>query len=508
MEFWIKAAQLLLSLSILVVLHEFGHYIPARIFKTRVEKFYLFFNYKFSLFKKKIGETEWGIGWIPLGGYVKIAGMIDESMDKEQMAKPAEPWEFRSKPAWQRLIIMLGGVIVNMILGMIIYIFVIFAWGSEEVDLNKMEHGMALHPYLEQFGVQSGDKIMKINGKTVDHTGHIGRDILLRGGRDLTVMHPDGSTEIVKLPETIDYDLFKAIGNSPIAQPRHQNKTIAGITVTEKVTNQDFRAGDIIYKVDGKLLSQIDVKNKKFRSKGHKVTFGTKEESETVVLDKKAFKLLLWASPAFSAGLQDGDKILTIDTTKIIYYDNIISTLYHKASKHAVFKVERKGEVVEIKTRVSKVGTVGFGTVGIVSPDAKAFHPVTYSFGESIGEGISKGYWTLSDYASQMKYLFTEKGASSMGGFGAIGSLFAPTWDWQVFWERTALISIILAFMNILPIPALDGGHVVFLLYEMITGREAPEKVLEIAQYIGFFLILALVLFSNGNDIYKAIFGG
>lgn len=509
MEFWIKAAQLLLSLSILVVLHEFGHYIPARIFKTRVEKFYLFFNYKFSLFKKKIGETEWGIGWIPLGGYVKIAGMIDESMDKEQMAKPPEPWEFRSKPAWQRLIIMLGGVIVNMLLGMIIYIFVIFAWGSEEVDLKKMDHGMALHPYLEQFGVHSGDKIMKINGKPVDHTNAVGRDILLRGGRDLTVMHENGSTEIIKLPETIDYDLFKAIGNSPIAQPRHRNTTISGIAVTEKVTNQQFRAGDQIYKVDGKELSAIDVKDKNFRSKGHKVSFGDKKEQETVVLSKEEFKILLWSSPAFSAGLQNGDKIISVDSKPIEYYDDIISALFHKSNKRAIFNVERKGEILELKTRVSKAGTVGFGTKAEEGYlDQKAFHKVTYSFGESIGEGISKGYWTLSDYASQMKYLFTEKGANSMGGFGAIGSLFAPTWDWQVFWERTALISIILAFMNILPIPALDGGHVVFLLYEMITGREAPEKVLEIAQYIGFFLILALVLFSNGNDIYKAIFGG
>lgn len=509
MEFWIKAAQLLLSLSILVVLHEFGHYIPARIFKTRVEKFYLFFNYKFSLFKKKIGETEWGIGWIPLGGYVKIAGMIDESMDKEQMAQAPQPWEFRSKPAWQRLIIMLGGVIVNMLLGMIIYIFVIFAWGTEKVDLKKMEHGMALHPYLEQFGVHSGDKIVKINGKTVEHTNHIGRDILLRGGRDLTVVHQDGTTEIVKLPETIDYDLFKAIGNSPIAQPRHRNSTIAAIAVTEKVTNQSFRAGDVIYKVDGKELSKIDTKDAKFRGKGHKVTFGDKKTNETVVLSKEEFKLLLWSSPAFSAGLQSGDKIISIDTNTIVYYDEIISALYHKTGKHAVFKIERNGEELKIKSRVSKAGTVGFGPkVEEDLLDKKAFHGVTYSFGESIGEGISTGYWTLSDYASQMKYLFTEKGASSMGGFGAIGGLFAPTWDWQVFWERTALISIILAFMNILPIPALDGGHVVFLLYEMITGRVAPEKVLEIAQYIGFFLILALVLFSNGNDIYKAIFGG
>jgi regulator of sigma E protease len=268
MDFWIKASQLLLSLSLLIVLHEFGHYIPARIFKTRVEKFYLFFNWKFSLFKKKIGDTEWGIGWIPLGGYVKIAGMIDESMDKEQMEKPAEPWEFRSKPAWQRLIIMLGGVTVNLILGMVIYIFIVFTWGERQIPAKDLKLGMSIHPYMEQFGVKSGDNILEVDGKPVMHFSDITKELLLRGGRKLTVLRANGETETVPLPDDIDYKLFIS-GSTNIADYRRETQKIAGVMTSMDSKDKLFKSGDGIYKIDGKTIDKIDLTDKAYLSKKH-----------------------------------------------------------------------------------------------------------------------------------------------------------------------------------------------------------------------------------------------
>lgn len=509
MEFWIKAAQLILSLSILVVLHEFGHYIPARIFKTRVEKFYLFFNWKFSLFKKKIGETEWGIGWIPLGGYVKIAGMIDESMDKEQMKEPAKPWEFRSKPAWQRLIIMTGGVIVNLILGMIIYVLVLFAWGEEKVHISKLDNGMMIHPYMEQFGIHSGDNILAINGEKITHTGDIARHILMRGGRELKVEHADGSIEMIKLPETIDYDVFKNVGQGPLASLRTKEVNIRGFQIADSKEGAKYDAGFEVKKIDGKRPSQLDLLSEDFRNKGHKILVHTGKEFQTIQLTKGEFKQFLNDVPALNAGLHHQDKIVAINGERLEFTDQFVSGLYNARGKELNLTVSRFGNEVTLTAEVPKSGLIGIAFNGKKSEDIdNAVYTKNYSFGASFGAGISRGYWTLHDYVSQMKFLFTKKGVTSMGGFGAIGGLFSPTWDWHSFWLNTALISIILAFMNILPIPALDGGHVVFLLYEMITGREAPEKVLEIAQYIGFFLILGLVLFANGNDIYKAIFGG
>lgn len=510
MEFWIKAAQLILSLSILVVLHEFGHYIPARLFKTRVEKFYLFFNYKFSLFKKKIGDTEWGIGWIPLGGYVKIAGMIDESMDKEQMKQEPQPWEFRSKPAWQRLIIMTGGVIVNLLLGMIIYAMVLFAWGENRIDVNKLDHGMAVHPYMEKYGVQSGDNVIEVNGEKMYSPQDVTEHIMLRGGRDLKVKHQDGTTSTVKLPEDVDYKIFQSMGGQGLFELRARNKTVFKLAVSEEIKTDKFETGYLIDKVDGKSVSKIDILNSEFRKKGHKVTFTNEDETYTKSLSAKEFHILLWAAPAFSAGMIPGDEVVAVNGKDVEFYDEMSNAFYKASNKRVPLKVDRNGEIVQLKTRVTEDGKVGFAQ----DPDAEAdiadmdaaYH-VDYSFGASFGAGISKGYRTLSNYVSQMKFLFTKKGASQIGGFGAIGSLFSPTWDWHSFWLNTALISIILAFMNILPIPALDGGHVVFLIYEMITGKEAPEKVLEIAQYIGFFLIIGLVLYANGNDIIRAIFG-
>jgi regulator of sigma E protease len=444
MDFWIKAAQLILALSILVILHEFGHFIPARLFKTRVEKFYLFFNPWFSLFKKKIGDTEWGIGWLPLGGYVKISGMVDESMDKEQMAQPAQPWEFRSKPAWQRLIIMIGGVTVNLLLGIFIYICIMFAYGEEQVQTKDLKAGLAIHPYLSKYGLHSGDNILKVEGAEVNHFNDINTDILLNEARKLTVQRPDGTIDEITLPAGVEYKLFKE-GAFPATGLRHKS------TVVDSVMPK---------------------------------------------------------TPALKAGLKKGDKIISINGTAIEYYDQIQSSLYEAKGKKAVIVIQREGKIDTLTSKVLPAGTIGFAVDKVKYLDIKAIHTVHYSFVESIGRGTERGFSTLSNYVSQMKFVFTKKGASSIGGFGAIGNLFPPMWDWQIFWANTALLSIILAFMNILPIPALDGGHIVFLLYEMITGREAPQKVLEYAQYVGFILLMGLLLYANGNDLYRYFTGG
>ena len=442
MEYLIITAQFLLSLSILVILHEFGHYLTARYFGIRVEKFYLFFNPWFSLFKKKIGDTEWGIGWLPLGGFVKISGMIDESMDTEQMAQPAQPWEFRSKPAWQRLIVMIGGVVVNILVGIIIYILVLFTYGAEKVDVNKLSDGMSIHPYMEKYNLFSGDNIIAIDGETVTHTEDINKGILLRGAEILTVITPEGEEKTIELVEGLDYELFEE-GAFPVVGLRANDVSIAAL-------------GD-----------------------------------DSVMIN---------------AGFMEGDKFLSVNGQSIQFYDQITRERYLNKEKDIDVTVLRGTDTVTLTTKVNDKGQMGFyGDMKVV--DTSAISTEYYSFGASFGAGISMGYWTWSDYASQLKFLFTKKGAQSLGGFGTIAKLFPPVWDWYRFWLTTAFISIVLAFMNILPIPALDGGHVVFLLYEMITGKEAPQKVLEYAQYVGIFLLLGLMLYANGNDIYRAIFG-
>lgn len=440
--FLIKAAQLILSLSILVIVHEFGHFIPARLFKTRVEKFYLFFNPWFSLFKKKIGETEWGIGWLPLGGYVKIAGMVDESMDKEQLAQEPQPWEFRSKPAWQRLIIMIGGVTVNVITALFIYILIFFTWGEEQIMSKDLSAGMAIHPYMEKYNLRSGDNIIRLNGEEVTHFNDINAGVMLRDQRDLEVQHADGSVETVHLPEDIEYELF-------------QNGVMQMVNLRDRATTIDS-------------IPQEDT-----------------------ILRKNGF--------------QEGDQILTINDQSISYYDDLEYAKHKWKGKKVNVNVLRGTDTLALSTVIGKDGQFGY----IRSPqfmDIDKAHTVYYGFGASIGKGLGKAGTTMSDYVSQLKFLFTKKGASSIGGFGTIGKLFPPVWDWHVFWEMTALLSIILAVMNILPIPALDGGHIMFLLYEMITGREAPQKVLEYAQTVGIVLLLGLMLYANGNDVIKAIF--
>lgn len=434
--FLIKAIQLLLSLSLLIVLHELGHFIPAKIFKTRVEKFYLFFDVKFSLFKKKIGDTVYGIGWLPLGGYVKISGMIDESMDKEQMAQPPKPWEFRSKPAWQRLIIMLGGVTVNLVLGFLIYMMVLFVWGSNYVGPEDMPRGFAVAEEFKQFGFEDGDRVLAVNGEELENSIDINRFLFMRDVENITVLHQDGETEIIPVPEDVGSYMFE----------------------------------------EGVMLPFVPIQNAVL---------------DTVVADMAAAE----------AGLQKGDSIISINDQEIGYWHELSPATAESKNKQVEVVFKRGDEILSRMVTPDEEGMIG------VAPK-RDFNVQTREYGlaESIKEGFEYGYWTLHDYVAQFKYIFTAKGATQVGGFGAIGGLFPDAWNWQGFWEATALISIILAFMNILPIPALDGGHVVFLMYEIITGRKPNERFMEYAQLVGFFILIALVLFANGNDIYRWLF--
>lgn len=436
MEFWIKAGQLVLSLSILIVLHELGHFIPARWFKTRVEKFYLFFDPGFSLFKKKIGETEWGIGWLPLGGYVKIAGMIDESMDTKQLEKPAQPWEFRSKPAWQRLIIMIGGVTVNLILGFLIYMMVLWVWGREYVTMDAAPYGVHVQQELKQYGFQDGDIILSAEGKPVEDLRELNVGILLRGYRELEVQHSSGDKETITLPEDIDYTLFQKDAFPAFSIRSH-------------------------FSVDS----------------------------------------VLPVTPASNAGMMQGDSIISINGEPVVFFQDFTNQLRELKGEKVDLVVWRNNTAVTLTPEIDTLGKLGFSALQHIETTQ-----IDYTFGQALASGFSYGYWTLHDYVAQLKFIFTKKGASSLGGFGAIGNMFSPTWNWQSFWLNTAFISIVLAFMNILPIPALDGGHVMFLLYEMITGREPNKKVLEYAQMIGIILLLGLLLYANGNDIFRFFF--
>lgn len=435
--FFVKAIQLILSLSILIVLHELGHFIPAKLFKTRVEKFYLFFDVKFSLFKKKIGETTYGIGWLPLGGYVKISGMIDESMDKEQMAKPPEPWEFRSKPTWQRLIIMLGGVTVNIIVGFLIYSLILFQYGRDFVTPETMPDGFAVHESFKELGFQDGDQILKVNGEHFENVLDINKYLFLRDVQTIEVLRQNVTTETLSVPEDIGQQMFQEGVMEPF-----------------------------------------------------------------VPLVDPVIDIVASNSPADQSGLQKEDRIVFVNGEETNFWHEFTQKVKTSNGETVSIVVERNSELINFDITPDENNIIG------VAPllNFDVVHR-EYSLWESITHGSSFGYGILRDYVAQFKYVFTAKGATQVGGFGAIGNLFPDTWNWLDFWQTTALISIILAFMNILPIPALDGGHVVFLLYEMVSGRKPNEKVMEYAQMVGFFILIALVLFANGNDVYRWLFG-
>ena len=434
----IKGIQLLLSLSLLVVLHELGHFIPAKLFKTRVEKFYLFFDVKFALFKKKIGGTEYGIGWLPLGGYVKISGMIDESMDTEQMKLPPEPWEFRSKPAWQRLIIMLGGVIVNLLLGLLIYAMIFYVWGKDTLTYDAVPNGMEVSKLAKSIGFEDGDRIIEVDGVVLNNVLDINRNLFLRSVEEVSIQRANGLKEVISVPEDFGSQMFES---------------------------EDLRPFFVL--IPPAIIIQPD-------------------------------------TPAEAAGLMNGDVVLKTNGIPINGYSFLVTHL--KEQKYDTLQIELRRGADQIITK--KILPREDGTIGISSADKSVqYTHVDLTFSESIYDGFNYGFWTLHDYAAQFKYVFTKKGASQVGGFAAIGNLFPAQWNWRGFWSSTALISIILAFMNILPIPALDGGHVMFLMYEIISGRKPNDRFMEYAQMFGFLLLLAVLLLANGNDIYRAIFG-
>jgi len=435
----IQASQFFLSLSILIVLHEFGHFIAAKSFGMRVESFYLFFNPYFSLVKKKIGDTVYGIGWVPLGGYVKIAGMIDESMDKEQMAKPAEDWEFRSKPAWQRLIVMIGGVTVNVILAALIYWMVLFVYGETYLPTKNVKYGIMCDSLALEMGLQNGDKIISLDGNEVENFSKVAMEIILNDVKTIQVDR-NGETVDVQIPEGMMSELIKSPGLISVRIPFYVEKFAP-------------------------------------------------------------------ASVAEEAGFAKGDQIVGLNDSSIMYFDAFKTALQEFKGQEVQVNVLREEKPMTIAVTVLEDGLLGVYPKG----DLSAFfelEEIKYGFFESFPKGIEKARQTLVNYVKQLKLLFSpsNKGYESLGGFLTIGSIFTTSWDWHHFWNITAFLSILLAVMNILPIPALDGGHVMFLLYEMITGRPANEKVLEVAQYIGMILLFSLLLFANGNDIYKHFF--
>ncbi len=434
MDILIQAAQLILSLSILVILHEGGHFLPAKLFKMRVEKFYLFFDPWFSLFKVKKGDTEYGIGWVPLGGYVKISGMIDESMDKEQMKLPAEPWEFRSKPAWQRLIVMIGGVTVNVILGILIYAAMLFVWGEEYLPTKNAKYGIACDSLALQMGLKDGDKILSVGNVYVENFNKIPVEIILNSATSVQVER-DGEKLDVPVSEEIHSKLIKS--------------------------KDSFITPRFPCAVDSILPNE----------------------------------------PAQKAGLLKGDKFVSINGQDAIYFNDLTKILSKNKGKTVEIVVNRNGEVKTLSADVTENGKLGFQHN---YEKIFEFNVQKFSLFESFPAGIRKGYETFQSYIKQMKILFTVKDAhESIGSFISIGKAYGKTWDWQRFWGITAFLSIVLAIMNILPIPALDGGHVMFLLYEMITGKKPGDKFMEYAQIVGMVLLLSLMVFALGNDIFK-----
>jgi regulator of sigma E protease len=491
--FIIRAFQLILSLSILVFFHELGHFGFARLFKVRVEKFYLFFNPKFSLIRaKKINgkweikyfsknipanerekmdadgnlvqtkkgkpvyepipldelnegdwrkypeTTEWGIGWLPLGGYCKISGMIDESMDTTILNQEAQPWEYRSRSVWQRLPIIIGGVLVNFVMAMLIFSAILFTWGKEELPLQNAKYGLHFSPTLLKHGFKNGDQIEKIEGIAIDDRSDLIQQILIDGKQHVSIIRNNQRLSIT-LPKDLSQKLLAA-----------EEKDLISIAYPFVI---------------------------------NEVSDGT---------------------PAKSAKFQKGDQVISINGISTPFFQDISLSLDSNKNKLIQVGFVRSGHLLNAKVQMTETGKLG---VQVKSPMEyfKTRH-IAYSFSESISAGCSLGWETLVSYIKQFKLVFTPEGSKRLGGFGSIGTMFPTQWDWQMFWSMTALLSLILAFMNILPIPALDGGHVLFLLYEMITGKKPSDKFLEYAQTVGMALLFALLIYSNGNDLFKAIF--
>lgn len=438
MDILIKTLQFFLSLTLLVTVHEFGHFIMARLFKIRVDKFYIFFDWGFSLFKFRRGDTEYGMGWLPLGGYCKIAGMVDESMDKEQLAQAPQDWEYRSKPAWQRFFVLIAGVTMNALLAFVIYCGIAYAWGTSYMANDDAVLGYKFNTAAESLGFRIGDHIVTINGEKIEDMADIFPMVILANG-PVTV-------EVVRNGENQSFTIAEELLNAV----RGENDNFTG-----------FCSPRVPFKIES-----------------------------------------VYSESASQAGLMAGDRIIGIDSIaeeNFIEYDALLKA---RSSKDAVLTIIRQDSTLQLTVPISAEGKIG---VSVATP----FEPRTrhYSFWESIPAGWNLTLSTIDNYWQQLKLIFQPKTGmyKQVGGFIAIANIFPNEWDWQRFWSMTAFLSIILAIMNIIPIPGLDGGHTLFTLYEMITRRKVSDRVLEIAQYVGLFIILALVLFANANDIYRLL---
>lgn len=444
---WTQALQLIVALSLLIMLHEWGHFIFARLFKTRVEKFYIFFDFlfpfsgllNFSILKKKVGDTEYGIGWFPLGGYVKIAGMVDESMDKEAMARPPQPWEFRSKPAWQRLFIMLGGIIVNVLVAMVIYMGMFMAWGEDYLPTQSAKYGIMVDSVAEHtIQLRNGDKILSVDGKPIPRFNQIMQAIIFDEAKTI---------QVERVGQKLDLPI--------------PSGTIRGILKSQ-------RAGFMAPRIP------------------------------TVVADVAP------GSNAQKMGLRKGDSIIGVNNQQVLFFDEFQKQVTDNKGKPVQLKIVRNGQYGFLSGTVDSSGKLGIATAG--PAQFLDYEHINYGFFEAMGKGVTFTFERFDFYLKQFKMIFTSKeikASESLGGIVSFGKLFSPVFSWYDFWALTAFISIILAFMNLLPIPGLDGGYVIFLLWEMITGRKVSEKVMERATAVGLILLLALMVYANGLDIVR-----
>lgn len=436
----VKMGQFILSFSILVILHELGHYLPAKFFKCRVEKFYLFFNPWFSLWKKKIGETEYGLGWIPFGGYVKIAGMIDESMDKEQMDLPAQPWEFRSKPAWQRLIIMVGGVVVNVILAIVIFIGITWVWGEEQLPVKNLKYGVHVDSLAKTIGLQDGDNVVGIDGQPIENFGTLESEMVLKEAKKIQVTR-NGSQIDLAIPENFSKTIVKQKKFAGMIIPRYP-VIIDSVGKSATITNGELRKGDTLIAINNQ------------------------------------------PCPYYN----------DFDAIKKRYSDSLVS-----------LSLIRGADTIQVKALINDKGSIGFFAVSPYS----ILGTVTaeYTLLQSVPIGFNHCWETLDKYVTGIKQIFTGKvnASDSLGSVISIGNTFPGVWDWERFWTLTGIFSIVLAFMNILPIPALDGGHALFTIYEMISGRKPGDKFMEYAQMAGMILLLGLMAYALGLDFWRLL---